>query len=200
MNAERRAFVDALRARNAAHDAGLTDRRDRLRTVEAATAELLGVLVRATRARRILELGTSSGYGTIWLADAAEAIGGRVLSLDVEPARTALARANLAAAGLADRVELRTADAATVLPTVPAGAIDLVFADAERAEYPAYFEALIACLAPGGLVVADNAVSHAAELAAFRALVDADARLSSALVEVGAGVLLVVREPAGAVP
>jgi predicted O-methyltransferase YrrM len=200
MNAERRAFVDALRARNTAHDAGLTDRRDRLRTVEAATAELLGVLVRATRARRILELGTSSGYGTIWLADAAEATGGRVLSLDVEPARTALARANLAAAALGDRVELRTADAATVLPTLPAGAFELVFADAERAEYPAYFEALIACLAPGGLVVADNAVSHAAELAAFRALVDADARLSSALVEVGAGVLLVVREPAGAVP
>ena len=101
MNAHRRAIADEVLTAARAHDAGRADRLARFRNVEPATAELLGVLVRATRARRVLELGTSNGYSTIWLADAVEATGGALTSVELDPARTALARADLGRAGLA---------------------------------------------------------------------------------------------------
>ena len=193
MDADLLAFLDRLRAENTAHDAGQADRLERLRTVEPDTAALLGVLARAARPERILEVGTSSGYSTIWLADAAAAIDGTVLSLDVDPRRTALAAGNIAAAGVAAYVELQTGDAAQVLPGVPAGAFGFVFLDAERVEYPAWYEDLVRVLAPGALVAADNATSHEAELAPWRALVDADPRLEQAFVPIGAGLVVAVR-------
>jgi predicted O-methyltransferase YrrM len=193
VDADLRASLDDLHARNTAHDAGKADRLERLRTVEPATAALLGVLARAARPERILEVGTSSGYSTIWLADAAQAIGGTVLSLDVDPTRTALAAGNVAAAGVTASVQLQTGDAAQFLPGVPAGAFGFVFLDAERVEYPAWYEDLVRVLAPGALVAADNAASHEAELAPWRALVAADPRLEQAFVPIGAGVVLAVR-------
>src|SRR6185437_11649282 len=125
VNPQRRAVADEVLAAGRAHDAAQSDRLARFRNVEPETAELLGVLVRATRARRVLELGTSNGYSTIWLADAVEATGGAVTSVEIDPARTAIARANLGRAGLA--AELVTGDAAETLRTSHAGAWDLVF-------------------------------------------------------------------------
>ena len=92
MDATRQAFLDELYAHGRAHDEQREDRLQRLRNVEPETAELLGVLVRAMRATRVLEIGTSNGYSTIWLGDAAEAVGGTVLSLEIEAERTAQAR------------------------------------------------------------------------------------------------------------
>src|SRR5690242_8733803 len=189
---ERRAFAHALYAAGREHDDAQPDRLARWRNVEPETAGLLGVLVRATRAQRVLEIGTSNGYSTIWLADAAEATGGTVLSVEIEPSRTALARENLARAGLEDRVELTTADAAQALRALPDNAFDVTFLDAERPAYVGYWRDLVRTLAPGGLLAVDNAISHANELVAFRAVVDGDARVTRALVPIGAGLLLVV--------
>ena len=189
---ERRAFAHALYAAGREHDDAQPDRLARWRNVEPETAGLLGVLVRATRAQRVLEIGTSNGYSTIWLADAAEATGGTVLSVEIEPSRTALARENLARAGLEDRVELTTADAAQALRALPDDAFDVTFLDAERPAYVGCWRDLVRTLAPGGLLAVDNAISHANELVAFRAVVDGDARVTQALVPIGAGLLLVV--------
>src|SRR5919204_6027398 len=136
MDRMRRRFADELYAASREHDAAQADRLARYRNVEPETAELLGVLIRATGARQILELGTSNGYSTIWLADAAVQTGGLVISVDIDPDRTELARANLAAAGLADRVELRTEDAQATLASAADEAWELVFLDAERPAYP----------------------------------------------------------------
>jgi predicted O-methyltransferase YrrM len=190
---DRRAFAAELYAAGREHDAHHADRLARWRNVEPETAEMLAVLVRATKARTILEIGTSNGYSTIWLADAAQATGGRLTSVDIEPSRTALARENVARAGLGDAADLRTEDAAAVLGAAPDGAFDLVFLDAERDAYVAYWPDLVRTLAPAGLLAVDNAVSHADQVAAFRRLVDGDARVAQALVPIGAGVLLVVR-------
>src|ERR1700759_2835974 len=100
MDATRRRFVDDLYVRSREHDAALSDRRARFRNVEPPTAELLGVLIRATGARRILELGTSNGYAPIWPADAAESTGGTVVPVDFDPVRTELAGENLRVPGL----------------------------------------------------------------------------------------------------
>ena len=193
MNEARRRIADELYAVSHAHDQARSDRLERFRNVEPPTAELLGVLVRATGARRILELGTSNGYSTIWLADAAQDTGGAVVSVDVDAVRTELARENLRAAGLDERVELRTADAADALARSGDEAWEFVFLDAERPAYPSYVRDLVRTLAPGGVLAVDNVESHAHELVEFTELIEAEPGLTQTVVPVGAGLRLAVR-------
>jgi predicted O-methyltransferase YrrM len=185
-------FLDDLYRRNADEDATRSDRLARWRTVEPDTARLMAVLVRARAPRTLLELGTSSGYSTIWLADAAREVGGQLTSVDVDPERTAVARANLAAAGLESGVELRTADAGAVLAESADRSWEFVFLDAERPQYAGYWPDLRRSIAPRGLLVVDNVLSHAEQVAEMRALVDADSTVTQALAPTGAGALLVI--------
>ena len=195
-DAARRAYAEELYAAGRAHDAGERDRLLRWRNVEPETAELLGLLVRAKRARNVLEIGTSNGYSTIWLGDAVEATGGSVVSLEIDAARTAIAAGHLESVGLRTSVDLRTEDAATALAAFADAAFDLIFLDAERDAYAGYWPDLVRTLGPAGLLAVDNVISHAHDLVAFRATVDGDDRVTPAVVPVGAGVLLAVRQPA----
>jgi predicted O-methyltransferase YrrM len=195
MDATRQTFLDELYAHGRAHDEQREDRLQRLRNVEPETAELLGVLVRAMNATRVLEVGTSNGYSTIWLGDAAEAVGGTVLSIEIEADRTAQAAGNLTEAGVADFVELRTQDAAEALASFADGAFDLIFLDAERTLYAGYWPDLIRMLRPQGLLVVDNTLSHGKDLVEFSELVYSTAQVTSTVLTVGAGVLLVVKSP-----
>jgi predicted O-methyltransferase YrrM len=195
MNEARRRFLDELYALGREHDAQQEDRLDRLRNVEPETAELLGVLVRALGARRVLEIGTSNGYSTIWLADAADAVGGAVVSLEVEPERTAQARANVIRAGVEHAAELRTQDAGEALAGFEDESWDLIFLDAERPAYVGYWPDLLRALVPRGLLVVDNALSHAKELVDFSELVYGTEGVTSTLLTVGAGALLIVKSP-----
>jgi predicted O-methyltransferase YrrM len=192
MKEHRRRLADALYATSHEHDQGQPDRLDRFRNVEPPTAELLGVLIRATGARRILELGTSNGYSTIWLADAAQATGGSVVSVDVDVTRTELARGNLRSAGLEERVELRTEDAAQTIAGSKDAEWEFVFLDAERPAYSGYVRELVRTLAPGGVLAVDNVRSHENELVAFTALIEAEPVLTQTVVPVGAGLRLAV--------
>ncbi len=194
MNERRRRLADELYARSKAYDESRSDRLERFRNVEPPTAELLGVLIRATGARRILELGTSNGYSTIWLADAAEATGGTVVSVDVDADRTKLARRNLAEAGLEDRADLRTEDAAETLARSADAQWEFVFLDAERPAYPGYVPDLIRTLATAGVLAVDNVQSHEHELSEFTSLIEAEHALTQTVVPVGAGLRLAVRE------
>ncbi len=190
------AVLDELHRYGTAHDAGLADRLQRLRNVEPDTARVLSVLVQALAARRLLELGTSNGYSTLWLADAVRSVGGWLVTVNLDAARSALAALNLDRVGLRELVELRVEDAAVTLRESPDGAFDMIFLDAERPAYAGYWPDLVRVLRPGGLLAVDNVLSHAEEVADFRALVRADARVSEAVVPTGAGLLLVVRAPA----
>jgi predicted O-methyltransferase YrrM len=187
---DRRAIAAEVFAAGRDYDAAQSNRLARLRNVEPETAELLGVLVRATRARRVLEVGTSNGHSTLWLADAAEAVGGHVETLDIDPRRSELARANLERAELAAIVECRTVSAAQALGEYPDAAWDFVFLDAERPEYPGYWPNLRRALAPGATFAIDNAISHGSELQSFNRLLGDDSRLTSALVPIGAGLIV----------
>ena len=193
MNAERQTFLDELYAAGRAHDEALEDRLQRFRNVEPETAELLGVLVRALQARRVLEIATSNGYSTIWLAGAAEAVRGSVVSLDVERARTEMARSNLEEAGVLGLVELRTEDAGGFLAGSGDDAWDLIFLDAERPAYAGYWPDLVRVLRPNGLLVVDNTLSHANQLVEFSELVHEHDAVTATLLTVGAGVLLAVK-------
>jgi predicted O-methyltransferase YrrM len=195
MDSTRQTFLDELYAHGRAYDSQREDRLQRLRNVEPETAELLGVLVRAMGATRVLEIGTSNGYSTIWLADAAVAVDGTVLSLEIEAERTAQAADNLRQAGVAERVELRTQDAAEALRSFADDAFDLIFLDAERPLYAGYWPELMRVMRPNGLLVVDNTLSHAKELVEFSELVYASSEVTSTLVTVGAGVMLIVKSP-----
>lgn len=194
MNEARLRLAADVYATGREHDRAQADRVARFRNLEPDTAALLGVLIRAARARQILELGTSNGYSTIWLADAAEATGGRVVSVDLDAARTALARVNLVAAGVIERVELRSEDAAHTLAGSRDAAWDFVFLDAERPAYVGYVRDLVRSVAPGGLIAVDNVRSHADELGEFTALIEAEAGLTQTVVPIGAGLRLAVRD------
>jgi predicted O-methyltransferase YrrM len=187
------ALLDELHREGVEHDQGEADRLERLRNLEPVSASVLALLVRATAARAVLELGTSNGYSTLWLADAVGGVGGRLLSVDVDAARSALAAQNLGRGGVSDVVELRVEDAAETLRASRDGAWDMIFLDAERSAYTSYWGDLVRVLRPGGLLVIDNVLSHAEEVREFRDTLQSDARVSAqALVPSGAGLLLVV--------
>jgi predicted O-methyltransferase YrrM len=188
MDAALERYLDELWASGREHDAELADRTQRLRNVEPETARMLAVLVRATGARCVLELGTSNGYSTLWLADATA---GRVLTVELDAGRARQARDTFAATGFADAIELVEADGGQVLADSPDGAFDFVFLDAERPLYTSWWPDLLRTLASPGLLVVDNVISHAGEVEAFRARVDAEPAVTSALVPIGAGTLLV---------
>jgi predicted O-methyltransferase YrrM len=174
-----------------------TERPRRMLNITRDTGELLAVLVRATLARRVLEIGTSNGYSTLWLADAARAIGGVVTTVELSEYKIGLATANFARSGLTSRITLLHDDARRVLQRSADGAFDLVFLDSERPEYPGWWPDLKRVLRPGGLLVVDNAISHQAEMAPFVALVSAEVSFVTSLVPVGNGEFLAVKADQG---
>jgi predicted O-methyltransferase YrrM len=156
-------FNDALIAPgddfNAAIDA---NRKADLPAIDVTTLQgkFLEILVRATGARRILEIGTLGGYSTLWLARALPA-DGLVVTLELEPRHAEVAIQNLESAGLANKVNLRIGPAAETLKafvqehTAP---FDFIFIDADKAGYPEYLRYSLSLSRPGTLIVADNVV------------------------------------------
>jgi predicted O-methyltransferase YrrM len=128
--------------------------------VSPLQGKLLEVYARSVRARRILEIGTLGGYSTIWLARALPP-GGELLTLELEPRHAEVARANLALAGVADRVEVRVGPAVDSLADLAAAGTepyDLVFIDADKQSYPDYLTASLTLTRPGSIIIADNVV------------------------------------------
>lgn len=195
MDERRSALLDELHRHGVEHDAGKPDRLDRLRNLEPDSARLLSVIVTAMAARSVLELGTSNGYSTVWLADAVAATGGRLTSVEIDAERSAQAAANLELAGLRSFVELRVQDAAESLRASADEGWDMIFLDAERPAYVSYWPDLQRVLRPGGLLAVDNVLSHADQVSDFRALVSDSRGVSEALAPTGAGMLLIVRDP-----
>jgi predicted O-methyltransferase YrrM len=125
-------------------------------SVTPAQGKLLYLLARMRGARAILEIGTLGGYSAIWLASALPA-GGRLVTLEVEPAHAEVARANIANAGLAHLVDLRLGPAADTLPQLT-GPFDFIFIDADKPGYPAYLSWALKLSRTGTVIVADNVV------------------------------------------
>ncbi len=115
---------------------------------------LLRQFVQLLRPRLVLEIGTFSGYSTLWMASALPE-GGRIDTLEINDEMEDLIRAGFARAGLADRIRLHIGDALDILPALT-GPYELVFIDADKRDYVAYYQAVFDLVAPGGLIVADN--------------------------------------------
>jgi caffeoyl-CoA O-methyltransferase len=170
--------------------------------VSAAQGSLLTLLTRAVGARRALEIGTFTGYSSICIARGLGE-GGSLLCLDVSEEYTNLAREAWAEAGLTERIELRIAPALESLAKLSTDEpFDLVFIDADKSNYPQYFEAVLPLLRPGGLLLVDNTLwsgdvvrpaaegSTTATIQAFNDLVAADARVESYILPISDGMTL----------
>ena len=125
--------------------------------VSMQQGKFLSLLAGAIQARRILEIGTLGGFSTIWLARGAGPQG-RVVTLEYEPKHAEVARANVARAGLADRVEVIVGAALDTLPTLDGDPFDLVFIDADKENYAAYLQWAIRLAHPGSVIVVDNVI------------------------------------------
>ncbi|HMG85127.1 MAG TPA: O-methyltransferase [Terracidiphilus sp.] len=156
-------FSDALIAPGEGFDSALEEnRKANLPSIDvtALQGKFLELLVRATRTRRVLEIGTLGGYSTLWLARALPD-DGLVVTLELESHHAAVAKKNLEAAGLADRVELRigrAADTLAALVNERAAPFDFIFIDADKSGYPEYLRWSIELSHPGTLIIADNVV------------------------------------------
>jgi predicted O-methyltransferase YrrM len=156
MTAKEREAIAALWSEKLAQDARGLPKAERHRNLEPASAEFICALACGCGARRLLEIGGSSGLSTIALAAAARQTGGRLVSIEIEPARQALARQRLKELELADHVDFVLADAGRVLGQYDA--LELVLIDCEKDDYVRFLGLLK--LSPGAVVVADNILSH----------------------------------------
>ena len=129
---------------------------ERHRNLEPDSAEFICALAAGCHARRLAEIGGSSGISTIALAEAARQSGGSLTSIEIEPTRQAEARDTITALGLADWVEFALGDAGEIIPKC--GQLDFVLLDCEKEDYIRFFDLLN--LFPGAVVVADNILSH----------------------------------------
>jgi predicted O-methyltransferase YrrM len=188
-----------IAAAGQAHDAAEPEHRRRRLNLEPETAELVAVLVRSGRRRRVLEIGTSNGYSTIWLARSLRATGGHLVSVERDAGKQAEADANLRRAGLREEVELVCGDATEAVRDLP-GPFDCVFFDADRVSAPAQLELLLPKLEPDALLIADNARSHPEEIAAYLGAVGTLPGFFHVVVPVGKGLSVACRTGTAGLP
>ena len=169
------------------NDAREKDRKKKFLNLERPTAELIYVLLRASKRKQVLEIGTSNGYSTIWVAAALkDRTDASFISIEISPEKLALARLNLSRAGFDRRVELKEGHATEVIAGLK-GPFDCVFFDADRISAPAQLRLLMPKLTDDVLLLADNALSHPDEISAYIALVEQLPGFICTLTPVGKG-------------
>ena len=160
------------------NDGAQHSRGSKMLNITRDTGELLAVLVQTRGAQAVLEIGTSNGYSTLWLAEAVKRLGGRVTTIELDEGK---------------RTEQLAGEAGSVLPCLPTAGYQLIFLDSERRHYQAWWPEIQRLLAPRGLLVVDNAISHEDEMREWMAQVRRDPDFLTSLVPVGKGEFLVVR-------
>ena len=181
-----RQLLQRLEAEGLKHDTAETEHSRKMLNLEPATAEVVAILLQIAGTRNVLEIGTSNGYSTIWLAATIGPSGGRVTSIDKDPQKHAMARENLAAVDLLRYVDLQLGDATEIAAHL-IGPFDCLFFDADRISAPKQLEILLPKLSLPGLLLADNALSHPDQIAGYLARIEEIQRISHTIIPVGKG-------------
>ncbi len=192
MNDQLRALLRELEEAGQENDAQQQDRRNKMLNLEPETAHLLSILVRNGLRRHLLEIGTSNGYSTIWLAWATHAVGGHITSIDSDMHKQQLADENLQRAGLRQSVNLICGDATEIVANL-SGPFDCVFFDADRLSAPAQLELLLPKLTPDALILADNVLSHPGEIAGYLKTLETLTLFDHLVIPVGKGLSVAYR-------
>lgn len=175
------------------NDSATDDRSRKMLNITHDTGVFLALLVKTCKAKNVLEVGTSNGYSTLWLADAVGA-DGTVTTVDRAPHKLAMARQNFERAGLSPRIQQIEDEAGRFIASRDAGEYDFVFLDSDRGQYAEWWPALQRVLADGRLLVVDNATSHAHQLEEFNRLVAATDGYLSSLSPIGKGELVILKD------
>jgi len=182
---ERMAYLEQRDARDR-HDG--TPNLKRLRQVPAETGMLLALLAASAPRGPVVEIGTSAGYSALWLVQACQQRGDKLVTYELLPEKAELARETFARAKVEDRVELVNGDARSKLKDYDE--IAFCFLDAEKEMYAELYALAVPRLLPGGLLVADNVISHRDELQDFVKTARKDKTVDAAVLPVGKGLLV----------
>ncbi|MCZ1006560.1 O-methyltransferase [Streptomyces lydicus] len=189
------ALLGELEEFGSTNDAATDDRSRKMLNITHDTGVFLALLVKATKAKKVLEIGTSNGYSTLWLADA---VGedGSVTTIEKASDKRAMAERNFQRAGLGPRIQQIGDEAGRFIGTCDAGEYDFIFLDSDRGQYADWWPSLQRILAAGHLLVVDNATSHAHQMEDFNRLVAASDGYLSSLSPIGKGELVILKEDA----
>ena len=175
------------------HDEAQPSRGSKMLNITRDTGELLALLVQTRGAQAVLEIGTSNGYSTLWLAEAVKRLDGRVTTIELDESKRAMAVLNFEHAGLEPWIDQLAGEAGSLLPSLPTAGYQLIFLDSDRQHYQGWWPEIRRLLAPRGLLVVDNAISHESEMRDWMAQVRRDPDFLTSLVPVGKGEFMVVR-------
>ena len=178
-----------------ANDAASQQRSQKMLNITHDTGVFLALLIKASRSTSVLEIGTSNGYSTLWLADAVGE-GGVVTTIEIAPHKVELAERNFARAGLQPRIHQISDEAGRFIAARGDASYDFIFLDSDREQYVDWWTPLQRILKPGCLIVVDNAISHAHQMEPFATRVAASAGYISSLCPIGNGELVILKEPA----
>lgn len=174
-----------------AYDASQSERLSRYRNIEPESARFLAMLIRIQQSKRILEIGTSTGYSTLWLADAAQVTQAKLITLEIDLDRTAKAQHYAKALKLDHLIDFKVIDAGLFLQACRQK-FDFILLDAERDVYVDYWMDLQHLLEPkGGVLIIDNVISHAHEVQAVINTIENDTRFVTTTLAIGAGLFMV---------
>jgi predicted O-methyltransferase YrrM len=192
-----RSFLDRLEADGKAHDAIEPEHSKRFLNLEPETAEALEMLLKIGQVKSLLEIGTSNGYSTIWiaatLAPTLAKTGGRIVSIEKNAVKQRQAHDNLSQLGLLPLVDLRLGEASEVVGSLD-GPFDCVFFDADRVSAPQQLNLLLPKLASRALILADNALSHPDQIAGYLARVAELDHTSHVILNIGKGLSVAYRD------
>jgi predicted O-methyltransferase YrrM len=177
--------------------AELEKQREQYWNIPREAAELIYFLGKIIKAKKILEIGTSSGYSGIWLASLVKLFKGKLYTIESHPGRYALAGENFAKAGVNEFIVQVKGHAPQILKEIPeimAGEFDLVFLDATKREHVAYFKEIADLVRPGGMIIADNVISHQEKMLEYVDYLKESKDFASEIVPVGTGLMISLKK------
>lgn len=178
------------------HDSKNKAHSEQMLNITPDTGLFLSLLIQITKVREVLEIGTSNGYSTIWIADALRESGGKVTTIEVSKKKFEMAEENFEKSGVSQFIDSHLGDAKTFLEEeVRDESVDLLFLDAERPQYVSYWTDIDRVLKTGGLLVVDNALSpKPEELGGFFKLVEVSGRYLSQTLPIGKGEMVALKK------
>jgi predicted O-methyltransferase YrrM len=182
-------FLDKLYFAGRANDAVASNRDSKMFNITPATGEFLDILIRDARPKSVLEIGTSNGYSSIWIARACQAIGATFHTVERSPAKIEQAKRNLSETGLLNALTMIYGDAGEFLVDAADQAFDMVFLDSDRSQYMKWLPDLLRITRFGQWVV-DNATSHPEEISQFRTQLNSTEGLGTVILPIGNGLLI----------